>query len=47
MDNKCKKWYIHRDFIIKADVYNDGVKIYLTKNIKVKNKSGKVSSISI
>ena len=49
MDHKCKKWFIHRDFIIKADIYNDGLKIYLTKNIKIKSnsKSNKISSISI
>ena len=32
LQNKCKVFYIHRDFIIKVDIYNDGLKIYLTKN---------------
>lgn len=47
MTSKCKQWYVHRDFIIKIDIYNDGLKIYLTKNIKIKDKFTKTSQISI
>lgn len=41
LDMACqrKQWYIQRDFIIKMDIYNDGLKIYLTKNIKMANRT--------